>query len=83
MQGYAPLSIGRRLVALGAAALASTLVMLAAILPFGLDSPQRGQAIVAREAAVHAMRAGAREPSASEPAGQRREARSELGEAFP
>lgn len=59
MQGYQPLSIGWRLAAMVAAVLTSALVIAAALLPFGLDSPQRGEAIVAREAVLKAMRGGA------------------------
>ena len=58
MQGYQPLSIGWRLTAMVAALLTSALVISAVLLPFGLDSPQRGKAIVAREAALKAMRGG-------------------------
>lgn len=66
MQTYPPLSAPLRLAALGAAVLASAIVMVAAMLPFGLDSPERGDAILAREAAVQSMRVGA----ASAPAGR-------------
>ena len=59
MQTYQLLSTWWRLAALGAGLAASAIVMVAAMLPFGLDSPQRGDAIVAREAALQAARSGA------------------------
>lgn len=59
MQIYQLLSTRWRLAALGAGAAASAIVLVAAMLPFGLDSPQRGDAIVAREAALQAARSGA------------------------
>jgi hypothetical protein len=65
MQTYQPLSCWWRLAALGAGVIASALVMVAALLPFALESPASGTAIVAREAAVQA----ARNAAASAPAG--------------
>ena len=56
MQTYEPLSTLWRVVALGAAILASAIVLVTAMLPFGLDSPERGKAILAREAAMHTLR---------------------------
>jgi len=59
MQTYEPLSAPWRLAASMAAILASAIVLVSAMLPFGLDSPERGEAILARETALQAMRVGA------------------------
>jgi hypothetical protein len=71
------LSTWWRLAALGASVMASTLVMVAAMLPFWLDSPERGEAIVAREAALQAVRVGAASAPARQPPGQVRAARND------
>lgn len=66
MQTYQTLSTGSRLVAVGAGIVCSAIVLTAALLPFGLDGPQHGTAVVAREAALRAARtAAASAPDAS------------------
>jgi len=81
MRTYELLSTSWRLAALGAGILASTIVTVAAMLPFWLDSPERGEAIVAREATLQAMRVGAASAPAMQPPGQVRAARNETGAA--
>jgi len=63
MQPYQPLSCWWRLAALGGGLVASAIVMVAALLPFAIESPASGTAIVAREAALHAARNAASAPA--------------------